>query len=1280
MFPLIFICVFSNVNIANIGDGSLVIEFDGRKINVQDLKFPGATSFAKPGEPDLPSLNLFVGVPQSGGVEVRVVEKQSESFSGIEIRPATPLVVYELPLQKESAEQVDVYRQNRFFPQDVIEVSQPGYMRDIRIVNIKLHPAQYNPVKKELIVFRKLKIMVIFKGKPEQGLIVDNSFEEIYKRLILNYEQCKYWRRSARQQSIKNPFSTGVWYKIEIDEEGIYKIDLEVLRSAGIDPKQFDPKTMKIYTAAFDLLPKNVQTSYADSLVEIPVYVNGEDDHSFDKQDYLVFYAYPASYYILDSTIRWFENGYTAKNVYWFTFGGNYGKRMLKINAAWNNSSPDTIVSEILHIEKDVGNPTRSGINWFWQDISLGNAESTSINLPVVHYSAHGQAHVTVSVFNAMTPSSQPFWLRFGFNGDDFLDDTLTMPQSMALPAVRLEGNGILNGDSSVFEFKIKRPAGTTAELTMYLNCLDLEYQRRTDLTKPFHAYFKNANAYTIRCKNVNSKLFVLDISDLRKPTMFDNFTTDGKDIIFSSQCDSHQLLYLTQLNSAINVKLIPAHPGRLRTADNGCEYLVITHRNFYNSIMPLVNYRHQTYSTKVVTVDAIFDDFSYGKYDPLAIKHFLYHTYNHWNTVPKYVLLVGDATYDYKNNLGKENPPNYIPMYEAGTTLSGNPGIPPNYIYEGEYVNFFGTEAMVMGRITVRNNMEVRDFIDKLIAYEQSDIDGIWNKRIILSADDEYATNWEGVEHAVACEAVSAVVPDSLYDRAKVYELSYLPFPPHEAGTTKPLATEDFIKELNNGALIGCFFGHGNTHQLAHEKLFYGTYMPLINNGKRFFFFYFASCTVGRFDDSDYECIAEEFVRIKQGAIGTMGAHAASNTGMNQSIGIQLFRSFTDPGTDLTMGECYYIAKHSGGGIATYLMLGDPATKLRRVKNNFQIQPIPDSVRPLEKLRVVSDRKPYYLNAYLKDTTHIKWIDATTANKISGHIRRTVRYGSGPGDTTVFDYHIEGKEIYRGYWTGDTAKFIVPQISTTNLPIFKLSGYKEQTSAYADSIKIYGTAAPSVDQNGPDIDLYDGARPLKDGDWVDSKFTLTGVVADESGINLLNSKEDARGFFLYLGRDNVINRIDLRSSFIYNQNSYSEGEFKTDITLENPQESITVYVSDNIFNQTIKKVILNTNIYERISIENILVYPNPVKNYNGIWLTYNLSQSAKVTIKIYTIAGRLVRIMPEIPCHPGYNQKFWDGRDEYGDNLSNGVYLVYILAEGNSGTDKKIEKFIVAR
>ncbi len=1275
-YPTLLLFMANAISLNPIGFEGLEITFTEERMAPESLSFPGATWTVQPGEPNLPSLNYLVGIPQGGDVEIRIIEDEEMRFKGVDIKPAVPLVIYEPPVPQVEA-LGEAYNRDEYYPKNLVESSPPGYFRDIYTVNIKVNPVRYNPVRKELVISRRLKLRVQFKGRPIQLPITDDPFEEIYASTIVNYSQCKSWRRLQKGREIKNPFTTGAWFKVEVEKEGLYKIGFAELKKGGIEPRQFDPKTLKIYTSAFELLPQNVTTDFPDSLIEVPIYVEGEEDHSFDKDDYLIFYGFPASHFIPDTTINWFENGYAINNCYWLTFGGNYGKRMEKVNANWNGTSPDTVVNEILHLEEDIHNPTRSGTNWYWQDISPGKGPESSTSFKLHHPGASGTARLVVSIFDSMPPPLQPFWFRFYLGGSVFFSDTIVPPKVLALPPYKITGNGVLTGDSSDFKIDITRPSGTTADFYCLLNSIDLIYQRVCDVSLPFYALFEKPGDYSIRCKGVKSKLFLLDVTNLKVPRMLENYTISQDRVTFSSSCDSFQLLFFAQLNSAIPAIPVLANPGRLRVPDPGCEYIFITHKNFYSSLLPLVNYRKREYSTKVVTVDAIFDDFAYGKYDPLAIKHFLFHAYNNWTVVPKYVLIVGDATYDYKNNLKKENPPNFVPMYEAGTTLSGNPGIPPNYIYEGEYVNFYGNEAMVMGRITVRTNQELRDFIDKLIAYENSDIDGIWNKRILLTADDEWGGEiykWEGLVHTTSTEGIAGIIPDTLYDIAKLYMISY---PPFTYPTKKPNAMEDFIKELNKGAFAGCFFGHGNTHQLAHEGLFYDTKIPLIKNERRAFFFYFASCTVGRFDDSDYECIAEEMVRIKGGAIGTMGAHSSSSSGSNEVLGRVLFRLLTNPDTNLTMGECYHIAKHTTGVIPTYLLLGDPATNLRKVKNRSPIVASPDSVRPLAKLNIFSEQKPYYLSAFIRDTTHIEYIGPATANKISGHIYREVQ--TGDSSWRAFDYQISGKEIFHGYWD-DTAHIIVPSVPTTHLPVIKLSTYKDTRSGTLDSIRVYGTGLPGTDNTGPEITLYEGGRRLKDGDWVDQKFTLIGVVSDESGINLLNSKEDTRGFFLYVGKDKVSNRIDLRNNFIYHKNSYTTGEFQIELSIPSREDSLTVYVSDNRYNRTIKQLVLHTETFEKISIENLLVYPNPIRDRRNVWFTFNLTHSGRVQIKIFTISGKLIKLIPERFCKAGYNQIPWDGLDDYNNHLSNGVYLVQLFAEHNESVDKAVEKFIIAR
>ncbi len=1265
---LLMVFVVGTSAIKELGTTGIEISFSLDSLRRMDYSFSEAVWLNNEGEPNLPSVVYKIGIPQDGAVDIIITDYREERVSNAVVEPVYYHGIRELPTPEPMKVYSTVYTENAFFPEDLVEVSEPGYFRDIYTVDVRLNPVRYNPVTRELTVTKDVKVRVIFKGRPKARRVGDTPFEKIYRQTIINYGQCKTWIREPKPD--RGMRQSGMWFKIEVDEEGIYRIGYDDIQRAGLDPQQFDPQTIKIYTAAFDLLPEDVTTPFEDSLVEVAVYVHGEDDQSFDASDYVLFYGYAASHFAPDSGIAWFENGYARNNVYWFTFGGSSGKRMEKVNALWDGNTPDTMVTEIVHIERDIANPTRSGTNWYWLDVSPGEGSTGSGSVTLYHPRANGNAEISMGIF---TLSALPFLYELSLDNEVFFSESLLLPLQDRYPPHDLSGETMVSGDSSLLNIVMTRPAGVSGKHTVFLNDVDMAYERITDLSQSFHALFGGAQDYALKCTYVNSPPFVFDITDLEAPKIFYNLTIEDNEMFLSASADSFQVLYFSKLSLAKPATLMPVDLGTLRAQLSGCDYLIITHHDFYNAIQPLADYRRMEYTTKVVNLDDVFNDFSFGKYDPLAIKHFLYYTTNNWTTYPTYVFLVGDGTYDYKNNLGKENPPNFVPMYESGTILTGDAVFIRNNVYEGEYVNFGAGEAMVLGRITVRTKQEVRDFIDKLITYETGTIGGTWNKRLILTCDDEYGTSWEGpFAHCGGCEDLIAYVPDSFYDLAKLYMVSY---PPFTYPTQKPNAKEAFIRELNRGGLAGLFIGHGNTHQLAHEGLFYDYEIPRVKNGRRYFFFYFGSCTVGRFDDSDYECICEQLVRIKEGSIGTMGATKGTNPQGNKSIANKLFELITAPDTSLTFGECVRISKAFGA--REYLLIGDPATKPRRPDESMALSVMPDSLRPLETLKIIPDQNRYHVKAFVRDTTHIEKIDASTIDKISGHIYREVQ--TSPSSYVAFDYEIEGKEIYRGYWDTDTATLIAPKISTYHLPVIKVSTIMGGRSGEFDSVRVFGTALPTSDVVGPDVMLYDGARKLQDGDWVNSEFTLTGKVSDESGMNLLNSVNDDRGFYLYINQD-LDNKVDLRDYFLYDRNSHTSGEFNVQLVLPEPTDTITINVADNHYNRTITTIILQTELYGMIDVENFLVYPNPLQDESGIWFTFDLSTGGLVDFKIFTIAGRLIKTIERVRGRAGYNQIFWDGRDEYGDDISNGVYLVKIVARVENAKSELVEKFIIAR
>jgi flagellar hook assembly protein FlgD len=91
--------------------------------------------------------------------------------------------------------------------------------------------------------------------------------------------------------------------------------------------------------------------------------------------------------------------------------------------------------------------------------------------------------------------------------------------------------------------------------------------------------------------------------------------------------------------------------------------------------------------------------------------------------------------------------------------------------------------------------------------------------------------------------------------------------------------------------------------------------------------------------------------------------------------------------------------------------------------------------------------------------------------------------------------------------------------------------------------------------------------------------------------------------------------------------------------------------------------------------------YPNPMKD-NTVF-TMNLSQiPEELSIKIYTIAGRLIKDMkiPPSDLRIGFNSIPWDGRDEDGDIIANGVYLYKVILKKDGKSVSITEKIAVVK
>jgi flagellar hook assembly protein FlgD len=78
--------------------------------------------------------------------------------------------------------------------------------------------------------------------------------------------------------------------------------------------------------------------------------------------------------------------------------------------------------------------------------------------------------------------------------------------------------------------------------------------------------------------------------------------------------------------------------------------------------------------------------------------------------------------------------------------------------------------------------------------------------------------------------------------------------------------------------------------------------------------------------------------------------------------------------------------------------------------------------------------------------------------------------------------------------------------------------------------------------------------------------------------------------------------------------------------------------------------------------------YPNPFAHGTTFTFQQNQSSPIDVEIKIYTLAGRIVRVLRSSSVMDTFVRIEWDGRDEDGDILANGVYLYRVVAHTVDG------------
>lgn len=179
---------------------ALNINFSMKNFSIEDRDVNGtkmkAISFSESllpneeGNPDLPGFSRYIAMPQGATPVVEIVSMRTERFTNIDIAPAPriPLDTDDSPLRYVKNQQV--YSRDAFYPANPIETGDFTKIRGVDVFMLGIHPYQYNPVTKELLVYRDMEISIRFEGGNKQfgeSKYRSRYWDQILEDVIFNF-------------------------------------------------------------------------------------------------------------------------------------------------------------------------------------------------------------------------------------------------------------------------------------------------------------------------------------------------------------------------------------------------------------------------------------------------------------------------------------------------------------------------------------------------------------------------------------------------------------------------------------------------------------------------------------------------------------------------------------------------------------------------------------------------------------------------------------------------------------------------------------------------------------------------------------------------------------------------------------------------------------------------------------------------------------------------------------------------------------------------------------
>ncbi len=1088
--------------------------------------------------------------------------------------------------------------------------------------------------------------------------------------------------------------SNGSWIKIGTTTEGIYKLDQSFIRELGV-PASVDPATIKVYNHGFrGMLPQANSVDRPFDPIEIPIAGYGTSDGSLDQNDYFLFYSQGPDKLLLDSLgqVNYEHNLYSDTLYFLLTYDGEPGKRITNATARTSAAESRDTYQKLIRHEIDEYNQLQSGRIW----VSMGVTNSNPLmnfNYDVANNT--GRLNIWTS-FSAESLSPCFFDIEVNGNliGQVEIDSVTGATYSQKQKYSKDFFSSTINGSSLDLKLRYNSPASNSIGFLDYF-ILGLE---STFADKQNIIHSSPGKQYNWTIGDNNEVWDVTNLNDITRLPVSNGVVTNSSDEYVLAVFKGSDFPTPVNFGSISNQNI----KGLASS-----EAIIVTHPKFLSQARKLAAF-HESYdgmSVGLVTTYQVYNEFNSGGQDISAIRDFFKYCYDQGGNL-KYVLLFGDASYDYKYIL--PNNTNYVPIYESRESAHNIFSHSSDDYYgfmeddEGEWSEgklrnntvFFEepyqdhTLEIGVGRLPAKTQEEADNMVAKIIRYKTAQQAlGKWRQQIAYLVDDG-----DRNEHIRQAESFSSIIDKdySQYSIKKLYLDRYNQ--DVEPGPDSPVSS-DVINTIKDGVLMFNYIGHGNYLQLTHrtELAIDLNIIRGLSNRHKLPLFVTATCEFGQYDNPIRDSGAELLLSSANGgAIAlittTRPVYAHTNEPVNIAIHENLFRKVD--GAYPRLGDVIRHAKNeslSGPINRNFALLGDPMLRLNYPEHDIILDQFQSEQDTLSALEV------FTLSGKVQDGDILVEDFTGTATVTIWDIPQSKTTLGDESDPYTFEEQTNA--LYRGEFSvvngTFNAEIILPKNISYKYQQGKITIYASNQVGFTDAsyssrnFVLGGTTSQLVnDQTPPEISLYLNEPSFKSGHTVGANSLFIAELSDQNGINISNNGF-GDGITLQLNNDEP---IPLNEFYTAELDTYKKGHVVFPLQNLSPGKyTAKLKVSDTYNNFSEKTVEFYVSDQPTLKLFNAMNYPNPVSSDGLTTFSFEHDredEQLEINLMLYNLHGQMVNQLDYTVDSSSRKIDYLTMRmsNFQGSGLDKGIYLyrLKVTSTLDDATNEIVKRLVI--